>query len=210
MTLLQETDAPGGVQKPIIVGVSGASGSILARATVDALLQRDVPTILVCTNAARLVWQEELDVPFSETLSEWQEHPRFTNYPLGDMRASIASGTFATGGMVIVPCSMNSMAAISHGLANNLLLRAADVCLKERRRLVLVPRETPLHATPLENMLALTRNGAIILPPEPAFYLKPRGVDDIASFVAERVLVALGVEKELPQELQYREGTLPE
>lgn len=208
--MLQETDPSGGVQKPIIVGVSGASGSILARATVDALLQRDVHTILVCTNAARLVWQEELDVPFSETLSEWQEHPRFTNYALGDMRASIASGTFATGGMVIVPCSMNSIAAISHGLANNLLLRAADVCLKERRRLVLVPRETPLHATHLENMLALTRNGAIILPPEPAFYLKPRGVDDIARFVAERVLVALGVEKELPQELQYREGALPE
>ncbi len=208
--MLQETDASGSPQKPIIVGISGASGSILARATVDALLQRDVHTILVCTNAARLVWQEELDIPFSETLSEWQEHPRFTHYPLGDMRASIASGTFATGGMVIVPCSMNSMAAISHGLANNLLLRAADVCLKERRRLVLVPRETPLHATHLENMLALTRNGATILPPEPAFYLKPKGVDDIARFVAERVLVALGVERELPQELQYQEGTLPE
>ena len=182
----------------------------LARATVDALLLRDVPTILVCTNAARLVWQEELDIPFDETLSAWREHPRFTHYPLGDMRASIASGTFATGGMVIVPCSMNSVAAISHGLANNLLLRAADVCLKERRKLVLVPRETPLHATHLENMLALTRNGAIILPPEPAFYLKPRGVEDIAGFVAQRVLVALDVAEELPEELQYREGTLPE
>ncbi|CAI8020464.1 Flavin prenyltransferase UbiX [Geodia barretti] len=121
--------------KPIIVGVSGASGSILARATVEALLLRDVPTIVVCTNAARLVWQEELDTPFGETLSE------------GDMRASIASGTFATRGMVIVPCSMNSVAAIAHGLAGNLLLRAADVCLKERRKLILVPRETPLHAT---------------------------------------------------------------
>ena len=206
----QKIQTPGSSQKPIVVGISGASGSILARATVDALLLRDVPTILVCTNAARLVWQEELDIPFDETLSAWREHPRFTHYPLGDMRASIASGTFATGGMVIVPCSMNSVAAISHGLANNLLLRAADVCLKERRKLVLVPRETPLHATHLENMLALTRNGAIILPPEPAFYLKPRGVEDIAGFVAQRVLVALDVAEELPEELQYREGTLPE
>ena len=206
----QKKQTPGSSQKPIVVGISGASGSILARATVDALLLRDVPTILVCTNAARLVWQEELDIPFDETLSAWREHPRFTHYPLGDMRASIASGTFATGGMVIVPCSMNSVAAISHGLANNLLLRAADVCLKERRKLVLVPRETPLHATHLENMLALTRNGAIILPPEPAFYLKPRGVEDIAGFVAQRVLVALDVAEELPEELQYREGTLPE
>jgi 4-hydroxy-3-polyprenylbenzoate decarboxylase len=210
VALSQKIQTAGSPQKPIIVGISGASGSILARATVEALLLRNVPTILVCTNAARLVWQEELDTPFSETLSEWQEHPQFTHYALGDMRASIASGTFATGGMVIVPCSMNSMAAISHGLANNLLLRAADVSLKERRRLVLVPRETPLHTTHLENMLALSRNGAIILPPEPAFYLKPQGVEDIARFVAERVLVALGVEQELPEALQYREGTLPE
>ena len=210
MALSQKMQMSGSPQKPIIVGISGASGSILARATVDALLLRDVPTIMVCTNAARLVWQEELDTPFSESLTEWQEHPRFTHYPLGDMRASIASGTFATGGMVIVPCSMNSMAAISHGLANNLLLRAADVCLKERRKLVLVPRETPLHATHLENMLALTRNGAIILPPEPAFYLRPRSIEDIADFVAQRVLVALDVAEELPEELQYREGTLPE
>ena len=210
MALSHIEQIPVGPQKPIIVGISGASGSILARATVDALLLRDMPTIMVCTNAARLVWQEELDTPFSETLAEWQEHPQFTHCPLGDMRASIASGTFATGGMVIVPCSMNSMAAISHGLANNLLLRAADVCLKERRKLVLVPRETPLHATHLENMLALTRNGAIILPPEPAFYLKPQSVEDIANFVAQRVLVALDVAEELPEDLQYREGTLPE
>ncbi len=196
--------------KPVIVGISGASGSILARATVDELLARDVPTILVCTNAARLVWQEEMDRTFQETLSEWQEHPGFTHYALGDMRASIASGTFATAGMVVVPCSMNSIAAINSGLANNLLLRAADVCLKERRKLVLVPRETPLHTTHLENMLSLTRNGALILPPEPAFYLKPQGVDDIARFVAQRVLVALDVLEELPPESQYQEANLPE
>ena len=197
-------------RKPVIVGISGASGSILARVTVDELLLRDVPTIVVCTNAARLVWQEELDTPFSETLSEWQEHPLFTYYPMGNLRASIASGTFATAGMVVVPCSMNSVAAMAHGLANNLLLRAADVCLKERRKLVLVPRETPLHATHLENMLALSRAGAMILPPEPAFYLKPQSIDDIAHFVAQRVLVALDVETELPLDLQYREADLPE
>jgi 4-hydroxy-3-polyprenylbenzoate decarboxylase len=206
MALRHDTEAPRlASPKPIIVGISGASGSILARATVEALLSRDVPTIVVCTNAARLVWQQELDTPFGETLSEWQEHPSFTYYPMGDMRASIASGTFATGGMVIVPCSMNSVAAIAHGLASNLLLRAADVCLKERRKLVLVPRETPLHATHLENMLSLTRAGAVIMPPEPAFYLKPQGIDDIAQFVAQRVLVALNIEEELPPDMQYHE-----
>ena len=206
MALRHDTEAPRlASPKPIIVGISGASGSILARATVEALLSRDVPTIVVCTNAARLVWQQELDTPFGETLSEWQEHPSFAYYPMGDMRASIASGTFATGGMVIVPCSMNSVAAIAHGLASNLLLRAADVCLKERRKLVLVPRETPLHATHLENMLSLTRAGAVIMPPEPAFYLKPQGIDDIAQFVAQRVLVAMDIEEELPPDMQYHE-----
>ncbi len=190
--------------RPVIVGISGASGSILARATVDALLARDVPTIVICTNAARLVWQEELDISFRDVLVQWQESPHFTCYQPGDMRAAVASGTYPARGMVIVPCSMNSIASIAHGLAGNLLLRAADVCLKERRTLALVPRETPLHATHLENMLTLSRAGAVIMPPEPAFYLKPQNMEDIARFVAERVLVVLGVTEELPPDFQYR------
>jgi 4-hydroxy-3-polyprenylbenzoate decarboxylase len=107
--------------------------------------------------------------------------------------------------MVVVPCSMNSVASIAHGLSGNLLLRAADVCLKEKRRLVLVPRETPLHSIHLENMLTLSRMGATILPPEPAFYLRPQRTDDIVKFVVGRILVALRVEEELPRDLQYRE-----
>ena len=94
---------------------------------------------------------------------------------------------------------------MAHGLAGNLLLRTADVCMKERRPLVLVPRETPLHSIHLENMLTMARMGAVVLPPEPAFYLKPQGIDDIVRFVVSRVLVALGVEDELPLDLQYRE-----
>ena len=191
--------------KPIVVGVSGASGAILARRTVEELLLRDLPTIVVCSNGGKLVWQDELGASFNETLSEWREHPQFTSYFIGDLRAPIASGTFPTGGMVVVPCSMNSAAALAHGLSSNLLLRAADVCLKEKRRLVLVPRETPLHAIHLENLLTLSRMGVSILPPEPAFYLHPQSVDDIARFVVGRVLVALGVEDELPEDLQYHE-----
>ena len=208
MTAFPANNPPG--VKPVVVGISGASGAILARSTVDELLRREVPTIVVCSNAARLVWQEELEVPFNETLSQWREYPHFSHYHIGDLRASIASGTYATAGMVIVPCSMNSIASIAHGLAGNLLLRAADVCLKERRQLVVVPRETPLHATHLENMLSLARAGAVILPPEPAFYLKPQGIDDIARFVAQRILTALGVTEELPPDLQYRESGGPD
>lgn len=190
---------------PVVVGISGASGSVLARRTVDQLLRRDVPTIVVCSNSARLVWQEELDAPFSDALAEWREHPQFTFYSISDLRAPIASGTYPTAGMVIVPCSMNSIASLAHGLSSNLLLRAADVCLKERRRLVLVPRETPLHSIHLENMLTLARMGAVVLPPEPAFYLKPQSLDDIVRFVVGRVLVALDLDPALPEDLQYRE-----
>ena len=189
--------------KPVVVGISGASGAVLARETVNELLRREIPTIAVCSNAARLVWQEELDQSFNEALSEWREHPQFTDYGIGALRAPIASGTFPTAGMAVVPCSMNTVASVAHGLAGNLLLRTADVCLKERRRLVLVPRETPLHSIHLENLLAVSRAGAVILPPEPAFYLKPQGIEDLVRFVVGRVLVALGVDDDLPEDLRY-------
>ena len=196
--------------RPIVVGISGASGSILAKETVDELLQRDLPIIVVCSNDARLVWQEEMEVPFSETLAQWREHPHFTDYAIGDMKAPIASGTYPTQGMVVVPCSMGSIASIAHGLANNLLLRAADVCLKERRRLVVVPRETPLHSVHLENMLTLARMDVVVLPPEPAFYLKPDSVRDIVSFVVGRILVALGINESLDERYQYTGPGAPE
>jgi 4-hydroxy-3-polyprenylbenzoate decarboxylase len=191
--------------KPVIVGITGASGSVLALNTVEELLRRDVPTIVVCSNSARLVWQDEMGVPFNSSLEVWREHPSFTFYPLNDLRAPIASGTYPCGGMAVVPASMNTIASLAHGVTGNLLLRAADVCLKERRRLVLVPRETPLHSIHLENMLTLARVGAVMLPPEPAFYLHPKSVDDIVRFVVGRVLLALGLEEALPEELQYRE-----
>ena len=191
--------------KPVIVGISGASGSMLAMETVEELLRREMPTALVCSNAGRLVWQEELDVSFTETLAIWQEHPGFTFHPINDLRAPIASGTYPTSGMVMVPASMNSIASVANGLSSNLLLRAADVCLKETRRLVLVPRESPLHSIHLENMLKLSRMGAVILPPEPAFYLKPKSVEDVVRFVVARIMVALSLDEELPENFQYGE-----
>ncbi len=190
---------------PVIVGISGASGSIMARAMVDELLRRDTPTAVVCSNAARMVWQEELGCPFNETLVEWQEHPAFVHYAISDLRAPIASGSYPAAGMAIVPASMNSIASLANGISNNLLLRAADVCLKERRPLTLVPRESPLHSIHLENMLTLSRMGAVVLPPDPAFYLNPQGLDDVVRYVVGKVLVSLGIEQELPGDLQYGE-----
>ena len=181
-------------EKPIIVGISGASGATIAKATIDELLHREIPTIAVCSNGGKLVWQDELDVSFNQTLSEWQEYPMFNYYPINDLRSPIASGTFPAAGMVIVPCSMNSLASLAHGISNNLLLRAADVCITEKRNLTIVPRETPLHSIHIENMLTLSRIGATILPPEPAFYLKPSSIDDIVRFVVSIIFVSLQID----------------
>lgn len=189
--------------KPVVVGVSGASGSVMAKGTVDALLNRDVPVVLVCTAAGRMVWAEEMDEPYATTLATWKESPYFTEYAIGDLRAPIASGSYPTRGMVVVPCSMNSLASMAHGISDNLLLRTADVCLKERRPLVIVPRETPLHSGHLENMLKVSQLGAMVLPPEPPFYLRPETIDDIVQYIVNRVLVALGVEDALPDAEQY-------
>jgi 4-hydroxy-3-polyprenylbenzoate decarboxylase len=192
-------------EKPIIVGISGASGAAIAKATIDELLHREIPTVAVCSNGGKLVWQDELDVSFNQTLSEWQEYPMFEYYPINDLRAPIASGTFPTAGMVIVPCSMNSLASLAHGISNNLLLRSADVCMKEKRHLTIVPRETPLHSIHIENMLTLSKMGATILPPEPAFYLKPSSIDDIVKFVVSRIFVSLQIDSELHNDLQYQQ-----
>ena len=192
---------------PVIIGITGASGAVMARSLVDELLRRDLPTAVVCSNAARLVWQEELGHSYNETLVEWQEHPAFVHYAINDLRAPIASGSYPAAGMALVPASMNSIASLANGMSGNLLLRAADVCLKERRPLVMVPRESPLHSIHLENMLKLSRMGAVILPPDPAFYLKPAGVEDIVRYVAGKVLVALGIDSELPEDMQYDGGS---
>ena len=186
------------------MGISGASGSLLAQRTIDELLRRDAPTALVCSNSAKLVWQEEMAGSFNEYLVVWQEHPGFTFYQNTNLRAPIASGTYPTAGMVLAPASMNSIGALANGLSGNLLLRAADVCLKEKRPLVIVPRESPLHSIHLENLLTLSRMGAVIIPPEPAFYLKPQSVEDVVDFVVGRIMVALGLDQALPGGMQYR------
>ena len=190
---------------PVVIGVTGASGSVIAREIVDTLLEREAPVVVVASNAARMVWQEELDETFNSALARWGEYPHFSAYAISDLFAPIASGTFPTSGMIVAPASMNTVASLAHGLTPNLLLRAADVTLKERRPLTLIPRETPLHAVHLENMLTLSRLGATILPPEPPFYLKPLDIEGLVRFVVQRALVATGVSDRLPDELQYRD-----
>ena len=189
---------------PVVVGITGASGSLLARAAIDVLLDMGVPMIASASSAARMVWREEMDESFGAALERWTDGGDFTHYPSGDLAAPIASGTFPVRGMAIVPCSMATAAAVAHGFADNLIRRAADVTLKERRPLVMVPRESPLSALHLENLAAAARLGAAVIPPEPAFYLEQETMGDVAAFVTQRVLLALGVIDALPEEMQYR------
>ena len=189
---------------PVVVGISGASGSAIANGVINALLGMDTPVIATASSAARMVWRQEMDFSFGEALENWQNSGDFTYYSPGDIQAPIASGTFPTRGMAIVPCSMSTVAAIAHGFSDNLIRRAADVCIKERRPLTVVPRETPLSAIHLENLAALARLGITVLPPEPPFYLKPQSLDDVVDFIVQKTLASLGVIDALSDKMQYK------
>ncbi len=177
---------------------------MMAQSLIERLLELSTPVVAIASSAARMVWQEEMAESFGVVLERWRENSGFSFYSNGDFLAPIASGTYPTRGMAIMPCSMATLAAIAIGMANNLVRRAADVCLKERRPLVIVPRETPLTVIQLENMTKMASLGAIIVPPEPAFYLHPSDISDVVDFVVERTILALGITEALPERFQYR------
>lgn len=194
----QSTDAP-----PVVVGITGASGAIIAARLIDALLAEGVGVVASASGAARLVWKAEMDESFGSAIERWTDAGPFRYHAPQEMAAPIASGTFPVRGMAIAPCSMATAAAVSLGLSDNLIRRAADVTIKERRPLVVVPRESPLSALHLENLAKLATLGATVIPPEPAFYLRQQTIEDVAEFVAQRTLVALGVRDALPERMRY-------
>lgn len=184
---------------PLVVAVTGASGAPYAVRLLDALVGAGLPLYLIVSGHGwRLLEMEsgigDLDALRKAVGGEWSRVQVFDD---GDRGATPASGSAPTRGMVICPCSMGTLAAIAQGHSRSLIERAADVTLKERRRLVLVPRETPLSAVHLRNMLAVTRAGAIVLPAAPGFYGRPTSVQDLVDFVVARVLDHLGVEHRL-------------
>ena len=173
----------------IIVAITGATGAIYAVRILERLRDAGAETHLVISRwGARTLIHE---TPYSR---EQVERLATVAYPAADMGAVISSGSFRTDGMVIAPCSAKTLAAIAHGFGENLVHRAADVILKERRRLVLVVREAPLSDIHLENMLKLSRMGAVVLPPMPAFYNHPRTVDDVIDHTVSRVLDQFGLD----------------
>ncbi len=178
------------MRKRLIVGVAGASGSVLALETLRQLAAADVETHLVISEGARATIAHELGADGVARLTVLAEHVHRPS----NLAAPIASGSFRTEGMIVVPCSMRSLAAIAHGLGDNLLTRAADVILKEKRRLVVAPREAPLHEGHLEAMLRLARLGAVIAPPVPPFYARPATIDDLVREIAARLVQWAGID----------------
>ena len=172
----------------IVLGVSGASGSVYGLRLLEKLrADPGAETHLILTKAGEQIAEMET----GKTASEFRSLADFS-YSLEDVASRLASGSYPVDAMVVAPCSVHSMSAIANGIASNLLLRAADVTLKERRKLILLVRETPLHLGHLRTMVRLTEMGAIIVPPVPAFYYSPKTVNDIVDHTVDRVLDLLG------------------
>jgi flavin prenyltransferase len=190
----------------IAVGVTGASGAIYAVRTIAALLEAGCHLEIVFSDYGRRLLVDELGPDakvdrfvdwLAERYGEGVRRGSSVIFSNKDMGATIASGSHQCQGMVVVPCSMKTLAGVAHGLSRSLIERAADVMLKERRRLVLVPRETPMSLPELKNLVAAAEAGAMILPAMPGFYQQPKTIDDLASFVAGKILNALGFEQHL-------------
>jgi 4-hydroxy-3-polyprenylbenzoate decarboxylase len=187
---------------PLIVGISGASGAIYGVRMLEALRHSGIPAHLIISRSALQTLSEETDVPVEKVRALAE-----VVYPNSDLGAAVSSGSFKTRGMIVIPCSIRTLSDIAYGDTDSLVSRAADVTLKERRRLVLVVRETPLHAGHLRAMLAATENGAIIMPPVPAFYHRPRTIDDIVNQTVGRALDLFDVDAGIVK--RWRSGEAP-
>ena len=197
--------------KQIVLAITGASGAIYARRLAQELVRSGAHVHLIISPHGRRVLADELGLQrFSPRAILAEETPQVTAYSYRDIGALPASGSFCTDGMVVCPCSSNTLAAIAAGLADNLITRAAQVTLKETRRLVVVPRETPLSRIELTNMLRISEAGGIVCPASPGFHLLPRSIDELVDFVVGRVLDLLGLPHTLRTRWQPDRAATPE
>jgi 4-hydroxy-3-polyprenylbenzoate decarboxylase len=186
-------------RKRLIVGITGASGTIYGVRLLQACRALGLETHLCMSKAAELTLASELDLKSAE-VKALADHV----YAPHDIGGAIASGSFKTRGMIVAPCSVRTMSDIANGTTQTAIARAADVVLKERRRLVLMLRETPLHAGHLESLLKLAHIGAVIAPPVPAFYIRPKSVEELVDHAVGRALDLLDIDNDLPH--RWREG----
>ena len=192
--------------KTVTVALSGASGMAYGLRLLECLLHADLRVTLLVSQAAHIVAKQELDISLPARASDLEKQlsvrmgagdGQLSVFGREDWNAPVASGSNPADAMVVCPCSMGTLAAITHGMSDNLIERAADVMLKENRKLILVPRETPFSALHLENMLKLARMNVVILPANPGFYHRPQSVEAVIDFIVARILDQLGVQHEL-------------
>lgn len=190
----------------IALGVSGASGAVLALRLAEAVLAAGWELEIVCSGFGRLMWRSELGRPFEEDLQELSAAGPVRAHKPGDLASPLASGSYPIDACAIVPASMATVAALASGVGSNLIHRMGDVAIKERRRLVLAPRESPLSPIHLANLLRLAEVGAVIAPPMPAFYERPESLDQVIEATVDRLMLWTGVRSTLPPDRQWRAG----
>ena len=179
-------------EKMIIVAITGASGVVYGKRLLEVLKDLGKETALIITDPAKIILEYELGINENEMKNFADKY-----YNSKDLTSSINSGSFRFDSMVIVPCTMKTLSAIANGYANNAVTRSADVAIKERRKLVLVPRETPLRSVHLENMLKISKEGGIILPAMPGFYHIPQSTEEVVDFIVGKILDVLGIDNNL-------------
>lgn len=184
--------------KKIVVGITGASGSIYAKRLIEVLVKEDIQINVVATEKGKQVFKYELSLSLDNWIKELSStHNNIKLEDNNNLFSGVASGSNKYDAVIILPCSMGTLAEISYGLSKNLLCRAADVALKENRKLIIVPRETPLNSIHLENMLRLSKMGAAIIPAMPGFYHHPSSIEDIVDFLIGKILDYINVENKL-------------
>jgi 4-hydroxy-3-polyprenylbenzoate decarboxylase len=175
----------------IIVAITGASGVIYGLGLLKALKELDIKTGLLISDAAKTIIEYELEESLNDIKAIANEY-----YDVNDLTESVNSGSFKFDSLVVVPCSMKTLSAIGNGYGNNTITRVADVALKEKRKMVLVPRETPLRTVHIENMLKISKEGGIILPAMPGFYNNPEKISDLTDFIVGKILNVLGIDND--------------
>jgi len=186
----------------LVVAITGASGVVYGKRLLELLRSKNIETHLIISQAAEKIIEHELDMA-KKTLENLANYV----YEVNDWNSPIVSGSFKTDGMVIAPCSMKTLAGIANGYSDNVILRAADVTLKEKRKLILVPRETPLNVIHLRNMLDLAKQGVLIVPAMPAYYHKPKSIEALVDYVVGKILDLLGIKHTLYKRWQEIQTT---
>lgn len=189
--------------KHFVIGLTGASGSLLALRTIQVLLEAGHVVHLIASEQGRQVASYELEMPFDDLIQSLS-HPNFHLHDNDNLFSKLASGSCPVDAMIVIPCSMGTLGKLASGIADSLLTRVADVMMKERRTLLLVPRETPLSAIHLENMLRLSHAGAHLFPPVPAFYHRPQSIAEMVDHTVGRLLRTIGVDTSLSKEWEGR------